>query len=363
LVQVKLEDLSKNFGNVKAVDDVNITISDKEFLTLLGPSGCGKTTTLRCIAGLEKPDSGRIYIGDQLVNDLEPKDRNVAMVFQDYALYPHLDVFGNIGFPLKLRKFSKPEIKKRVLETAKLLEIDTLLKRKPKELSGGQRQRVALGRAIIRNPSVFLMDEPLSNLDAKLRIYMRKELKRLQKTIETTLIYVTHDQVEAMTMSDRIAIMHNGRIQQVDPAIKVYNNPKNTFVASFIGSPPMNLINCSLDRKKNKEYLDVCDFIINLQKDIIEILKDTASGSELVLGIRCEDITISSKKESSSIKAEIYVLEPTGSEIIVTMKIGQNLVSAIANPSFISEIGQTVYVKLNAEKIHIFDKKTGKVIV
>jgi len=363
LVKVKLEGICKNFGDVKAVDDVNITVADKEFLTLLGPSGCGKTTTLRCIAGLEEPDSGNIYIGGELVNDLKPKDRNVAMVFQDYALYPHLDVFSNIGFPLKIRKFSKTEIRKRVMETAKLLEIDALLTRKPKELSGGQRQRVALGRAIVREPSIFLMDEPLSNLDAKLRTYMRKELKRLQKALGTTLIYVTHDQVEAMTMSNRIAIMHNGRLQQVDPAIKVYDNPKNTFVASFIGSPAMNLINCSLARKKNKDYLDICEFALNINEEFIDILKENASGSELILGIRCEDITVFKTPESSSIKGEIYVLEPTGSNIIVTMNIGNNLVSAIAPPSFIGEIGDVVYAKIDIEKIHLFDKKNREAII
>ena len=363
MVQVKLVGLRKQFGNVKAVYNLNIVVEDKQFLTLLGPSGCGKTTTLRCIAGLEKQDAGEIYIGDKLVNDLEPKDRNVAMVFQDYALYPHLDVFSNIGFPLKIAKFQKDEIREKVLETAKLLEIDELLKRKPKELSGGQRQRVALGRAIVRNPSVFLMDEPLSNLDAKLRVYMRKELKRLQKALGTTLIYVTHDQIEAMTMSDKVAIMYKGRLQQLASPIEVYNKPKNTFVASFIGSPAMNLIDCSLIRKENKAFLDAGDLFLELTDSLNKILKEKVSGSELILGIRCEDIKVSLIQDKLSKKAGIYVLEPLGSEIIATLKIGDNQVSAIAPCSFKGEIGQDVFITINTEKIHIFDKKTGEAII
>ncbi len=294
---------------------------------------------------------------------MPPKDRDVAMVFQSYALYPHKSVFDNLAFPLKMRKASKEETKKKVKETADLLNIGELLNRKPKELSGGQMQRVALGRAIVRNPRVFLMDEPLSNLDAKLRVYMRTELIRLQKRLATTLIYVTHDQVEAMTMSDRIAIMNFGKILQAESPDKIYNKPVDTFVAGFIGSPPTNFINCSFEEKGNKAYLDAGAFkteITNLK----EIIRKKAKGSELILGIRPEDIKVCREKQKGeSIEAEVYATEPLGAEVIVTIKIGEFLIKAKAAPDFKVRIGEKMYIAMNKDKIHIFDKATSQAIV
>ncbi|HDJ83484.1 MAG TPA: ABC transporter ATP-binding protein, partial [Desulfurococcaceae archaeon] len=262
MVSVRLENLTKCFGRVIAVNNLNLEIKDGEFVALLGPSGCGKTTTLLMIAGIYKPTKGYIYFDDVIVNDLPPKDRNIGMVFQSYALYPHMRVFDNIAFPLKLQKLPKEEIKKRVLETAKLLRIEDLLNRKPAQLSGGQQQRVALARALAKQPNLFLMDEPLSNLDAKLRVIMRAELKRLQKSLGITTIYVTHDQVEAMTMADRIAVLNKGELQQYSTAEELYSKPSNLFVAGFIGSPPMNFIECTLVERDNKYYLDASDFSI-----------------------------------------------------------------------------------------------------
>jgi multiple sugar transport system ATP-binding protein len=363
MADVRLEGVSKYYGKVKAVDNIDLFVRDKEFLSLLGPSGCGKTTTLRCVAGLEEVTEGRIFIGERCVNDIAPRERNVAMVFQDYALYPHMNVFNNIAFPLKVRKLAKTEIEKRVYEAAELLEIRELLARKPKELSGGQRQRVALGRAIVREPSVFLLDEPLSNLDAKLRIYMRKELKRLQKTLGTTLIYVTHDQVEAMTMSDRIAIMNEGRIQQEGSAIEVYKKPANMFVGGFVGSPPMNFIDCSLDEKSRRACLDFGEFKFDINDEVADIIREASSANKIVFGIRPEDIQISKTAAPSFVKASIYVIEPIGSEVQVTVRIGGNLISVAADPFFRGEIGEEVFLNFCEARFHIFSKKTGEAIV
>ncbi|MGD9360649.1 MAG: sn-glycerol-3-phosphate ABC transporter ATP-binding protein UgpC, partial [Desulfobacterales bacterium] len=255
MAEIKLVNVVKRYGDVVAVDRTNLTAEDKEFLVLVGSSGCGKTTTLRMIAGLEKVSEGEIYIGDRLVNNIAPMDRDIAMVFQNYALYPHMNVFQNMSFGLELRDFAKSEIKKRVHETAEILDIGELLKRKPKELSGGQRQRVAMGRAIVRKPQVFLFDEPLSNLDAKLRVQMREELSRLHKRLETTIVYVTHDQIEAMTLATRIVIMDKGLIMQVGEPLNVYNNPANQFVAGFIGSPAMNFLNVDVQSADGRLYL------------------------------------------------------------------------------------------------------------
>src|SRR5690554_5825222 len=255
LSQVILKGVTKRFGNVVAVDNIDLEIKDKEFIVLVGPSGCGKSTTLRMVAGLEEITEGDIYIGENIVNDVAPKDRDIAMVFQNYALYPHMDVYNNMAFGLKLRKFPKAEIDKRVNEAARVLGIENLLKRKPKELSGGQRQRVALGRAIVREPKVFLMDEPLSNLDAKLRVQMRAELAKLHDRLQTTIIYVTHDQTEAMTMGDRIVVMKDGLIQQVGAPLEIYNNPNNVFVAGFIGSPAMNFMEVILKREDDNYFV------------------------------------------------------------------------------------------------------------
>ena len=351
------------FGQVKAVDGVNLEIADKEFLTLLGPSGCGKTTMLRLIAGLEELTDGRIYIGDRQVNDVAPRDRNIAMVFQSYALYPHMTVFDNIAFPLKIRHTDKAEIDKRVRETADTLEIGGLLRRKPKELSGGERQRVALGRAIVRKPDVFLMDEPLSNLDAKLRVYMRAELKRLQKRLDTTLIYVTHDQVEAMTMSDRIAIMHEGKLQQVDTSEDIYFCPTNLWVAGFIGSPPMNFFDCTMVEKEGQAILDAGEFQVPLSKEIAHVIRKDASTSELVLGVRPEDMKVGKAPVLGGIEGKVYVTEPIGDCVIVDVRVGGTLIKARADAMFQAGIEDTVYLTYDSERIHVFDKKTSATIV
>lgn len=363
MAKVTLENIQKSFGNVKAVDGVSLEIADREFLTLLGPSGCGKTTTLRLVAGLEELTEGNIYIGDRLVNDVAPKDRNIAMVFQSYALYPHMNVFDNIAFPLKIRHVNKAEIQKRVKETADTLEIGSLLKRKPKELSGGQRQRVALGRAIVRKPDVFLMDEPLSNLDAKLRVYMRAELKRLQKRLDTTLVYVTHDQVEAMTMSDRIAIMNEGKLQQVDSPKNIYFCPTKLWVAGFIGSPPMNFFDCTFVEKDGGGALDVTEFQVTLSKETLDVIRKDASGSELVLGVRPEDMKVSKSSVPDGIQATVYVIEPIGDSVIVDARVGGTLIRAKADPAFQARLDDTVYLTFDTKRMHVFDKKTGITIL
>jgi len=364
LATVTLEHVSKSFGKVLAVDDVSIKIKDKNFIALLGPSGCGKTTTLRLIAGLETLTSGNIHIGDRLVNDLSPRDRNIAMVFQSYALYPHMSVFDNMAFPLKIRKLPKDETKKRVMDTASLLEIQDLLDRKPKELSGGQRQRVALGRAIVRNPEVFLLDEPLSNLDAKLRVYMRAELKRLQRNLGVTTIYVTHDQVEALTMSDRIAVMNEGKLQQVDGPDELYSKPANTWVAGFIGSPPMNFFDCTLTTEDQRTFLDASEFKLEIDPQLAAAIREKSSSSEFILGARPEDLTVvKGRLGKEDVPAEIYVVEPVGESTIVDLKIGKYLVKARAAAGFKAEIGEKVGVSIAREKVHIFDKKTEQALV
>lgn len=362
LAKVVVKDLVKKFGNVIAVNKLSFEIKDKEFLVLLGPSGCGKTTTLRCIAGLETPEEGEIYIGDRLINDLPPKDRDIAMVFQSYALYPHMTVFDNMTFPLKMRGMVKSDIEKKVASAADLLQIKHLLDRRPKQLSGGEAQRVALGRAIVREPHAFLMDEPLSNLDAKLRIYMRAELKRLQKDLAITTLYVTHDQVEAMTMADRVAIMNRGLLQQVASPEDIYNSPQSLFVASFIGSPPMNLLDGTFIEKEDSYFLDMSAFALPIPRDIGKIIKEKATSSEVVFGIRPEDTKLG-KERASTFAAQVYVLEPLGSETIVDLNVEDILVKARASPDFRGNIGETVEVSFNMKKAHIFDKKTEKVII
>jgi len=364
LAGVRLKNLTKRFGDVVAVSDVSLEVEDKGFLVLLGPSGCGKTTTLRCIAGLETPDEGEIYIGDTLVNELPPRDRDIAMVFQSYALYPHMKVFDNIAFPLKMRKVPKGEIKERVKRVAELLRITHLLDRKPRQLSGGEAQRTALGRAIVRDPRVFLMDEPLSNLDAKLRIYMRAELKRLQKDLGVTTVYVTHDQVEAMTMADEVVIMNLGVLQQLGDAIEIFNRPANLFVAGFIGSPPMNFMGCTFTEKNGSCFLDAGTFILPIPDDIGKNIKEKATSSELILGVRPEDISLEKKRTPEKlVEAEVYVTEPLGSEVIFDLKVGDNLVKAKTTPDFAMSIGEKVWIGFNKEKMHLFDKKTERTII
>ncbi|RLE75592.1 MAG: sugar ABC transporter ATP-binding protein [Thermoprotei archaeon] len=363
MVNVRVVNLTKRFGNVVAVDRVTFEVKDKEFVVLLGPSGSGKTTTLRIIAGLETPDEGEIYIGGQLVNDLPPKDRDVAMVFQSYALYPHMTVYENLAFPLKIRKFPKAEIDKKVKEVAELLRISHLLNRKPKQLSGGEQQRVALGRALVREPKVFLMDEPLSNLDAKLRVYMRAELKKMQKELGITTIYVTHDQAEAMTMADRIAVYNQGRIQQMATPGELYHKPANLFVAGFIGSPGMNFFDATLEKKNDKMILDAGEFGLTLPSTITEHLKELVLPMDVVLGIRPEHINVYREEVPNSIETEVYVIEPLGSEIIIDFKMGDSIYK-IKYPGEIElNTGDKIYILFDISKVHIFDKKTGKAII
>jgi multiple sugar transport system ATP-binding protein len=358
LARVVIKKLTKRFGKVVASNKLDLEVKDKEFVVLLGPSGCGKTTVLRCIAGLETPDEGEIYIGDRIVNGLEPKERDVAMVFQTYALYPHMTVFQNLAFPLENAKMSKEQIKEKVEETAKLLRIENLLNRKPKQLSGGQRQRVALGRAMVREPKVFLMDEPLSNLDAKLRVYMRAELKKLQKEVGITTIYVTHDQVEAMTMGDKVAILNEGTLQQFDRAGEIYFHPVNVFVAGFIGTPPTNFFDCNLTKEEPYAF-DAGLFKYPLPDYLREKAKDWPTS--LVLGIRPQDVIVHKKaKEKGLITAKLEIDEPLGDRQVLDLRVGEYLVKALLSPDFKAALGDELWLELPSDKIYVFDKKTGQ---
>lgn len=361
---VRINNLTKRFGNTFAIKALDLKVEDKSFVVLLGPSGCGKTTTLRCIAGLETPDEGEIYIGDRCVTDLPPKARDTAMVFQNYALYPHMTVYNNMAFPLKMRGIPKDQIEKNVNKTAELLKIKHLLDRMPKQLSGGEAQRAALGRAMVREPEAFLMDEPLSNLDARLRVHMRAELKRLQKELGFTVIYVTHDQVEAMTMADKIAVINQGTLQQFASAEEVFNHPANLFVGGFIGSPPMNLINCTLIEKDDSVFLDAGAFTVNISDDIRDLIKEKTAEVELILGIRPNDISLAKKWTSeANLQAEVYIIEPLGSETMVDIKVGDEIIKARVPCDFVVGLSDTVWMSINTEKMHIFDKKTEKAIL
>jgi multiple sugar transport system ATP-binding protein len=358
MCEVILKNITKIFGKDNLViEDVNLKIKDKEFFTIVGPSGCGKSTILNMIAGLEEVSVGEIIFDQQTVNDLPPARRDVAFVFQSYALYPHKNVFENIAFPLKIRKLPKAEIKERVKKTASVLDIQHLLSRKPKELSGGQRQRVALGRAIVRKPKVFLLDEPLSNLDAKLRVYMRAELKKLHKEIQTTMIYVTHDQAEAMTLSDRVAILFEGRIQQCDSPQMVYNFPANKIVAEFIGSPSMNFFEGGLTREDNRtlvRFNDQDSLSIGEGKEL------ESEDKEVIFGVRPEDVMISSPKKQDWFYGKIFALEPLGNATFVDIQWNLNRLKAEAEPDFEAEPDSPIYFTFKKGKIHLFDRTDGK---
>jgi len=362
---VRLENITKIFPpNVVAVNNANFRVEKGEFFVLLGPSGCGKTTTLRIIAGLERPTSGRVYINEQDVTDLPPRLRDVAMVFQTWALYPHMTVYENIAFPLKLRKLPKDEIDRKVREVAKMLRIEDLLDRYPKQLSGGQQQRVALARALVRNPRVWLMDEPLSNLDALLRVYMRAELKRLQKELGITTIYVTHDQVEAMSMADRIAVMNKGRILQIGTPKEIYESPRTKFVGGFVGTPPMNFIPVTFVVENGKYLLKGEGFSIELPKELGEYVHTKVGDrAELDLGIRPEHIRITQAEEPGAIPATVYVVEPLGTEMIVNVKVGETLVKIKIMGEAVFEPSTRVWLKFDMNKMHLFDSKTEEVIV
>jgi len=357
---VTFENVVKKFGDVIAVNNLSFDVSDKEFLVLVGPSGCGKTTALRCLAGLEEVTSGTIKIGNQIVNDIPPKDRDIAMVFQSYALYPHMNVFDNMAFGLKLRKMPKDEIKRRVDEAAKILAIENLLNRKPRELSGGQRQRVALGRAIVREPKVFLFDEPLSNLDAKLRVQTRKEISKLHQRLKTTFIYVTHDQVEAMTMGTRIAVINNGILQQIDTPQKLYDEPANQFVAGFIGSPAMNFFHAKVEKSDGHLVVDADDFQVEIPKEKIHIYEDYV-GQPVIFGIRPEDIYNPEYPapgiKPSLVEAKVDLVELMGDEIYVYLVAGSKDLVARVDPRSKYQIGEKVQIAFDMTNFHIFDPK------
>ncbi len=364
MAQVELKNITKKYGNVIAVQDMNLSIPHNEFLVLVGPSGCGKSTTLRMIAGLEEITGGEIYIGDQLVNEKDPKDRNVSMVFQNYALYPHMTVEENLGFSLKIAKVNKSEISTRVSEAVSILGLQDLRERKPSQLSGGQRQRVAMGRAIVRRPDAFLFDEPLSNLDAKLRTQMRTEIKKLHQKLKTTIIYVTHDQVEAMTLADRIIIMKDGYIEQIGSPIDIFNKPANVFVATFIGSPPMNILTCEIVNKNNNLMIKIDENIFmpcpSSKKESLSKMK------KIYLGIRAEDIMPIEKEnlinKNWSFQKEIELAEPLGTETQLFFKLkGKEIISRMYNPHPIS-VGEKINFSIDPDKAHFFNIEDEKAI-
>ncbi len=364
MATVELRNISKVYeGGVKAVDNANLTINDKEFVVLVGPSGCGKTTTLRMVAGLEEISSGELYIDGKIMNDVAPKDRDIAMVFQNYALYPHMTVYDNMAFGLKIRKYPKQEINARVHEAAQILDIEELLDRKPKALSGGQRQRVAVGRAIVRKPKVFLFDEPLSNLDAKLRVQMRAELSALHHRLQATMIYVTHDQVEAMTMGDRIVVLKDGLIQQIGTPLGLYNTPVNRFVAGFIGSPPMNFMKVGLKLENGKMVADEGTFRLELPSQQAEALRSYA-GKDAIFGIRPEDLVyLEGGERVNAIPTKVEVVEPLGAEIHLWVSTKNNQIVARVPPRHTFHVGEDAVLKPDLAKIHFFDIETEKAIL
>ena len=367
MAEVKLKEVTKKFGNFTAVDRIDLEAMDGEFVVLVGPSGCGKTTTLRMIAGLEEVTEGEIYIGDRLVNDVPPKDRDIAMVFQNYALYPHMDVYNNMAFGLKLRKVPKKEIDRRVREAAELLGISDKLRAKPRELSGGQRQRVAVGRAIVRDPKVFLFDEPLSNLDAKLRVRMRAELAELHQRLKTTTIYVTHDQVEAMTLGHRVAVMKDGVVQQYAAPQVIYDQPANMFVAGFIGSPPMNFLDARLVEEDGKVYVQGKGFRLLVPPDKLTDEVRAFVGREVVFGIRPEDLRtpemVREDRTEASFPGRVRVREPLGDELIVYADCAGDEVIAKLDPHLHIEPGQEITLIAAMERMHLFNPDTEAAII
>jgi multiple sugar transport system ATP-binding protein len=367
MAEVSLKRLTKVFpGNILAVDKVNLNIHNKEFIVLVGPSGCGKSTTLRMVAGLETPSSGEIFIDDKIVNDVPAKNRNIAMVFQNYALYPHMTVFENMAFGLKLRHYPRSEIVRRVDEAAEILGIKQLLKRRPKELSGGERQRVAVGRAIVRKPLVFLFDEPLSNLDAKMRVQMRTEIHKLHLRLQTTMIYVTHDQTEAMTMGDRIAVMNKGNIQQVGDPITIYSKPINKFVAGFIGSPPMNFMNGKIIKKDGRLYFYEGKFQVKIVEEMYDNLRDYVD-KEVIFGIRSEDIYdklfVSEAPPENIVRVNCEVFEPMGSEVYLYLNTGRHTFIARVGAHDRPEVNRDIDLVFDMSKVHFFDKDTERTII
>lgn len=363
MAEIRINNLVKKFGDFTAVKDLNLTIRDGEFLILLGPSGCGKTTTLRSIAGLERQTTGDIFIGKQLVNDLTPGNRDIAMVFQFYALYPHLTAYDNIAFPLRAQNAPETEVQQRVTQAAKLLRIQYLLARKPKQLSGGEQQRVALGRAIVRRPAVFLMDEPLTNLDAKLRGDMRVEIKHLQRELNTTMVYVTHDQTEAMSMAQRIGVMNLGVLQQVGSPLDIYDHPATLFVAGFIGNPPMNFVDVVVTDNGHSmlKHKDAAFALPITDKTRAQIRAVTADAP-VRFGIRSEDIQITPSSSDGDMPAKISLREPLGDEIIYNVLVGTQELRVKAPPTMRFQVGDAVGLKFDQARSHVFDLKTEKAI-
>jgi len=364
MVDVRVENLKKYFGRVRAVDDVTLHVRSGEFLVLLGPSGCGKTTLLRCIAGLERVTDGRVYIGDRDVTFTPPSKRGIAMVFQSYAIFPHMTVFDNIAFGLKIKKVPMEEIRRRVREVAELLQIADLLDRYPHQLSGGQRQRVAVARALVVEPKVLLLDEPLSNLDALLRLRARAELKYLHKKIGTTTIYVTHDQIEAMSLADRIAVMNRGKILQVGPPNEIYSRPACMFVGGFIGTPPMNFIHGSLEERDGDLYFERGEYRVRLPADLGEALRKAGySGREVVIGVRAEDITVHLRPAENSIEATVMVVENLGSHNLLTLQVGEDVLKASTPTDLPAKMGDRVWLTFNGRRTRAFDPATERLIV
>jgi multiple sugar transport system ATP-binding protein len=363
MAQVAIQNLNKKFDEVHAVKDVNLAIHDKEFVVLVGPSGCGKTTTLRMVAGLESITSGRILIDDKIINHLPPMDRDIAMVFQNYALYPHMSVYDNMAFGLKMRKFDRADIGRRVQEASEILGIQQLLNRKPRQLSGGQRQRVALGRAIVRHPQVFLFDEPLSNLDAKLRVQMRVELKKLHDRLGTTAVYVTHDQVEAMTLGDRVVVMKDGLVQQVGEPLELYNEPANLFVAGFIGSPAMNFATMRIGQNNGAVWAENEGMRIKVPAEIAGRLARHI-GQEAALGIRPENLHIATDADPADLgfDAVVEVVEQLGSEILLDVVAGESTIVASIDPGQRVKVRDRLRLALNPDRLHFFDTTSEKAI-
>ncbi|WP_048151341.1 ABC transporter ATP-binding protein [Palaeococcus ferrophilus] len=367
MVEVKLDRITKRFGDFEAVKDLTLEIKDGEFLVLLGPSGCGKTTTLRMVSGLETPTEGRIYFGDRDVTYLPPKDRNISMVFQSYAVWPHMKVYDNIAFPLKVKKYPENEIKERVKWAAELLQIEELLDRYPAQLSGGQRQRVAVARAIVVEPDVLLMDEPLSNLDAKLRVMMRAEVKKLQTKLKVTTIYVTHDQVEAMTMGDRIAVMNRGRLLQVGPPTEVYLKPNSLFVATFIGAPEMNIVDASVVEDGGL-WLEGSGFRLKLPDDFRGLLEGYL-GKDVLLGIRPEHMTVKGVStlehvtRTAEIEGVVDFIEALGTDTIVHAKVGDSIIKVKLPGHIPLPIGEKIKIEIDLDNIHVFDRSTEKAVI
>ena len=374
MATVKLENITKRFGDLIALDDITLDIQDQEFFVLLGQTGAGKTTTLRCIAGLDKPEAGTIYLDDVSVNDKTPAERDVAFVFQSHILYPHLSVYENMAFPLHPRRLSTEEIDRRVRDIAQMLHIEHLLMRTPNQLSGGETQRVGLGRAMVRRPQVFLMDEPISNLDAKLRTEMRAEIRWRQRELGTTTFYVTHDQIEAMSMADRIAILEAGRIQQLGTPSDIYNHPANLFVAGFIGNPSMNCIPCDISHTNGELHLKLAndtgnDNSVTIQDTrIAKALNDNASNRDTIFGAHAEDVIVSHQAVPNAFQAEVYSVEPLGAETIVELTLGTDatgahtILKACTAPNFEADIGQHLNVSFVPERMYFFDKTTGSAI-